>query len=296
MAERAAGAALAPAELKEVERKQRTLAADNQWSVRNRLKATLLRLPQPERRSRADLVDIAALASCASRFIGQHVRGPENPGGHRLGQMNGLTHAADTSETNLGDALGGGFPNPCLLPGLRSRWRLSSVPSSCDIFVTSTLLRCEPARAGYLVFISAHLVLYRAPTQPVEKRVDLCRVMTLESYRKGATIVHEGDAGTHYYVLLTGSCTMVAGEQVSTKDGKPKLETQAMAKGVGFGEMALVTGKPQLCSILAESNTDLLLIDKTTYLRVFQQDESKLELILNFLLQEVRALKHVDRR
>lgn len=64
---------LSQAELREVERKQRTLAATNQWSVRNRLKATLLRLPQPERRTRADLVDLAALASCACRFIAQHV-------------------------------------------------------------------------------------------------------------------------------------------------------------------------------------------------------------------------------
>ena len=64
---------LSQAELREVEKKQRTLAATNQWSVRNRLKATLLRLPQPERRTRADLVDIAALASCACRFIAQHV-------------------------------------------------------------------------------------------------------------------------------------------------------------------------------------------------------------------------------
>lgn len=59
---------------------------------------------------------------------------------------------------------------------------------------------------------------------------------------------------------------------------------------------SLVTGKPQLFSIVAESNTDLLLIDKSTYLRVFQQDESNLAIILNFLLHEVRALRHIDRR
>jgi hypothetical protein len=59
---------------------------------------------------------------------------------------------------------------------------------------------------------------------------------------------------------------------------------------------SLVTGKPQLFSIIAESNTDLLLIDKSTYLQVFQQDESNLDIILNFLLNEVRALRHIDRR
>mmetsp|Transcript_34374 Transcript_34374/g.65688 ORF Transcript_34374/g.65688 Transcript_34374/m.65688 type:complete len:595 (-) Transcript_34374:216-2000(-) len=201
------------AELREIERKVRGYDSTNPWSVRNRLKATLCRLPVPERRTRTDLIEITALASTACKFMAQH---------------------------------------------------------------------------------------------PVEKRFELCKNVVLETYKKGAVICKQGDVGLCYYAIVTGTLAVMlsvadlmnpalaATMGEVSKDGK-LVKADVMTKGNGFGEMSLITNKPRAANIVAESNSELLVIDKDTYLRCFQRDEGNFPIILNFLQNHVRALRYVDK-
>eukprot|EP00238_Polyblepharides_amylifera_P002719 CAMPEP_0196580386 /NCGR_PEP_ID=MMETSP1081-20130531/28598_1 /TAXON_ID=36882 /ORGANISM="Pyramimonas amylifera, Strain CCMP720" /LENGTH=371 /DNA_ID=CAMNT_0041900241 /DNA_START=37 /DNA_END=1148 /DNA_ORIENTATION=+ len=201
-------ASLSPSELREIVRKIRGLEGMNPWSIRNRLKATLSRLP-PEKRDNAELIDITAMSSVSCKFMSQH---------------------------------------------------------------------------------------------PIEKRVDMCKTLELESFKKGALICKSGEIGQFYYAIVTGSVGVLLKTSVFadpalvqgqlTKDGK-HVKVEVLTKGTGFGEMSLITGKPRSASIVADTNCELFVINKETFLRVFEKDEDNFDFIVNFLQTKVRALQYI---
>jgi len=90
---------------------------------------------------------------------------------------------------------------------------------------------------------------------------DLARVLGSDahlSYENGSTILREGQIGVLMYVVLKGKVAIRVGGNVVENVGPGGL----------FGEMALVDRTPRLASAVAESNCQLLAINRAAFLNL----------------------------
>ena len=90
-----------------------------------------------------------------------------------------------------------------------------------------------------------------------EELLSIIQTSTLVRYDPGEIIVHEGDEGRAFFIILQGRVTiqkMVA----KTRIKKPIL---VLEKGQCFGEVAVVTGERRGADAVAEFKTSLLKIE-----------------------------------
>ncbi|MFZ5471779.1 MAG: cyclic nucleotide-binding domain-containing protein [Myxococcota bacterium] len=81
-------------------------------------------------------------------------------------------------------------------------------------------------------------------------------------FGRGESIISEGAAGNTFYVVSSG--------QVSVRTGSPPIEVSRLGRGQYFGEMSLLTGEPRSATVVAESDTELLEIDRPVFARMFE--------------------------
>lgn len=77
-------------------------------------------------------------------------------------------------------------------------------------------------------------------------------------FQAGEVIVRQGEAGNAAYMILSGTCRALV-----QKDGK-ELALRTMAEGEIFGELALLLEEPRSATVIAESNAQLMVIEKST--------------------------------
>ena len=80
-------------------------------------------------------------------------------------------------------------------------------------------------------------------------------------------VFSEGVAGTAFYVVVSGSLT------VSVK-GHPVAALETLA---GFGELALVNDAPRKATIISNTNSALLRIEKAQFLGAIRKKEKESE-------------------
>lgn len=91
----------------------------------------------------------------------------------------------------------------------------------------------------------------------------LSTVMLSCPFKQGDVIVTKGGERVAFYIVEEG--TLIA---TDVGDGDSKYEDLPIKAGEHFGERAIVTGKPPVCNIVAQTDGRLFTIDKDTFSQV----------------------------
>jgi PPM family protein phosphatase len=103
---------------------------------------------------------------------------------------------------------------------------------------------------------------------PIFARLDereLMRVMQAadsKEYKANESIVQEAERGEELFVVLSGRVQVKRGDQVLTKLGP----------GEHFGEMALIRATPRSATVVAEVDSDLLVIHRNEFFHILRDD------------------------
>ena len=98
------------------------------------------------------------------------------------------------------------------------------------------------------------------------------------AYKAGETVFREGDDGFVMYVVLEGAVKLsVTGRSV-----------EKVVKGGVFGEMALIDDAPRAAAALASEPTEVVVIDKPTFLALIAEEPEFALQIMKLMAERVR--------
>ena len=99
-------------------------------------------------------------------------------------------------------------------------------------------------------------------------------------YDRGKAIVQEGQAGLRMYAVLEGTVAVSIGGNV----------VERLGPGGVFGELALIEQAPRLASAMAETDCQLLPINRTAFLLLVKTSPEFAESLLGALAERLRRL------
>ncbi|MGZ5380957.1 MAG: Crp/Fnr family transcriptional regulator [Thermoanaerobaculia bacterium] len=100
-----------------------------------------------------------------------------------------------------------------------------------------------------------------------ENRAALARAATLRTYRRGETIVQQGQPGDAFYVLVRGRVAVA----IVAPDGR-EVVLNTLGEGDHFGEMALLDDAPRSASVIAQEKSDLAILSRTVFLDLLKSN------------------------
>jgi len=95
---------------------------------------------------------------------------------------------------------------------------------------------------------------------PQETLDSLAESLERRTFRKGQTILHEGDPGDSLFVIVSGQVRIYT----LSPEGH-ELSVWICSKGDFFGEMALLTNQPRSASVEAMRRTEVLVLYRHTF-------------------------------
>ncbi len=102
----------------------------------------------------------------------------------------------------------------------------------------------------------------------------LVRGAALQRYAAGEMLVRQGNAGDSLFVIKSGKV------RVDVKNDFGQVTTvAALGPDEFFGEMSLLTGEPRSASVIAQTETEVIVVDKTDIAAVLTTDTGILEAI-----------------
>jgi len=109
--------------------------------------------------------------------------------------------------------------------------------------------------------------------------------MLYKEFDTGEFIFHQGEEGTQFYVVLSGSVAVL--KVARRRDGKPEYtQLSVLEAGSGFGELALINDQLRAASILCREPTYLAVLERDEYKRILGRiDDAKLEAKVQLLLR-----------
>jgi len=112
----------------------------------------------------------------------------------------------------------------------------------------------------------------------------LVRGAALQQYTTGEALVQQGEAGDSLFVVRSGKV------RVDLRSENGQITTVAeLGSGEFFGEMSLLTGEPRTASVVAETETEVVEVDKPDLAAVIESDASILEALTLALETRMRA-------
>jgi CRP-like cAMP-binding protein len=91
-------------------------------------------------------------------------------------------------------------------------------------------------------------------------------------YTEGEVLVRQGDMGDSLFVIKSGRA------QVEVDDNNGRVTTVAkLGQNDFFGEMSLLTGEQRSASVVAETETEVVVVDKSAIAKVLAADMAALE-------------------
>lgn len=91
--------------------------------------------------------------------------------------------------------------------------------------------------------------------------------MQLLRYDAKVTVVHQGEEGDSFYIILKGKLAIFAISKV--ENAVPKHITDLQA-GDAFGEMSLIYGAPRAATVITTEPVELIVIKKDAYDKVLK--------------------------
>lgn len=109
--------------------------------------------------------------------------------------------------------------------------------------------------------------------------------MFYKEFNPGEFVFHQGEEGTRFYVVLSGSVAVL--KIARRRDGKPEYTQLSVLKaGSGFGELALINDQVRAASILCREPTYLAVLERDEYKRILGRiDDAKIEAKVQLLLR-----------
>lgn len=92
-------------------------------------------------------------------------------------------------------------------------------------------------------------------------------------FGKGERIVKQGDVGDSLFLILQGG----AGVYIKTSDNGTEITVAHLKAGDFFGERSLLTGEPRSASIVAETDLEVIEIEKANILPVLENNPGIME-------------------
>lgn len=114
------------------------------------------------------------------------------------------------------------------------------------------------------------------------------RVALKQRFKKGEVIVREGNPGLAFYLIISGRVKVSRG-----LDEEKRVLLGSLGPGEFFGEMALLDHYPRSASVVAERDTECLLLSQTDFLLELRRDP---EMALQLLPVLSRRLREVEKR
>jgi CRP-like cAMP-binding protein len=152
-------------------------------------------------------------------------------------------------------------------------------PRSASVTATSpTLELLAVEREAFLAFVRSRKTLLQRILDRVEDTW-LVRSMAIFSELDGAQVnalfqrfvelkvasgvevIRQGEAGDRFYVVREGTLT------VSVKEDGARREIATLGRGDSFGEMALLHDAPRAATVTADTDAELLALDRKDFLR-----------------------------
>jgi len=100
-----------------------------------------------------------------------------------------------------------------------------------------------------------------------EDRAALGRAATLRTYRRGETIVQQGQPGDSFYVVVRGRVAV----EIVAPDGR-EVVLNTLGEGDHFGEMALLDDAPRSASVIAQEKSDLAILSRSVFLDLLKSN------------------------
>ena len=102
--------------------------------------------------------------------------------------------------------------------------------------------------------------------------LEIAAVATYEVHEANEPVFNQGDAGTAFYVILSGSVRVKVRNMMRADD--PGYVAAVLIAGKGFGELALHTeGALRAASIVPIEQTELLCLEKNDYNRILKMSQ-----------------------
>ena len=147
--------------------------------------------------------------------------------------------------------------------------RLANVVAVGDVRVGKLRAADFKAVMGSLT-MAMNVALNRKVLESVEILQDLnavelegvLRELKETSYEAGTSIITQGETGTNFYILKSGTVDVLQ----DTGDGAKVINT--LGPGGHFGERALLTAEPTIATILSSSAVQVMTLDKEAFERV----------------------------
>ncbi|MGJ4931701.1 Crp/Fnr family transcriptional regulator [Bradyrhizobium sp. HKCCYLS2038] len=112
--------------------------------------------------------------------------------------------------------------------------------------------------SGKLTVLRQHPMFRELEPEALDQ---LCRYAKPTSLKRGATIFSKGDAGLSLYAVISGTVKI----SVSSPDGRNAI-LNLISAGEIFGEVALLDGRERTADATANTNCEILVIDRREFL------------------------------
>ncbi|HWP27912.1 MAG TPA: Crp/Fnr family transcriptional regulator [Chloroflexota bacterium] len=96
---------------------------------------------------------------------------------------------------------------------------------------------------------------------PEERLQQLAQMVRRRTYHRGETIFHKGDPGTGLYIITSGQVKVVLPSESGEEAVLAVLEANDF-----FGELALFDGLPRSATVVAVTNTEVLILHRDDFL------------------------------
>jgi CRP/FNR family transcriptional regulator/CRP/FNR family cyclic AMP-dependent transcriptional regulator len=93
-----------------------------------------------------------------------------------------------------------------------------------------------------------------------EDRVALAKAAAVRTYRRGETIVEQGQPGDAFYVIVKGRVAVA----IVAPDGR-EVVLNSLGEGEHFGEMALLDDAPRSASVIAQEKSELAILSRAVF-------------------------------
>jgi cAMP-dependent protein kinase regulator len=86
-------------------------------------------------------------------------------------------------------------------------------------------------------------------------------------------VIKEGSEGDIFYLIMSGKATATK----TLTPGKPATQVASYSEGDYFGERALLKNEPRAANVIAESELQVILLDRKSFRRLLGPIESILQ-------------------